>query len=929
MPLSPFRLCLALILVIPTFLHTGLSQTIDARRNLNVDVHRSPSPVVEETRSDIFHFRQEPAPLPFPTDLRFHRIQGPRIGLVLSGGGARGLSQVGVLKALEEEGIVPDLIIGTSIGSIVGGLTASGYSARDLESALRSIDWAEVLTLGNQIGREHFAVDQKVQSDRSVLTIRFDGLRPMLPTAVSNGQRLTNLLNRLVLQAPYHATKFDSLRIPFRAVATDLYTGSRIVLSEGSLVEALRASTTIPVMYAPVLRDTLALVDGGLRANIAVDLARQAGCDLVIAVNTTSPMRTEKDIRNPLDALDQVLNVMMAQNNAEQLRLADLVITPSIQEYSATDFEKADTLVALGYAVGVPAAARVHRWRDSVLSRRALPEPWAATLESDARWQVHFTGAPPEDLRDTVLTFADVIHLATHIQERDDLAQVRWTVDPEGSHRILAEVTPRPTIQQVTILGAGVLSAEDRDSLFHQTLPAPLGRTSLQRFCEKLIQRFRIRGYSLAEISGVAYDTTAQTLRIEVSEGRIGEIQIAGNQITKPHVILREFPLRVGDVFNIEAAQRGMGYISALNLFHQVHFDVPFRDTVNTVRISVDERSNRFLQIGTLIDNERNAQAMVEFRDANLFGGGTEASVLFFGGLRNQRLSFRYNSNKLFYTPLSFMFTAEGDGTEYYGYEERTDLPSSRFERRQTSSYRRLVYGLRGGVGMYVQRFGFLTAFARAERHRITSDNPSFATSEMGVVVLGASSTIDTRDRNPLPSKGIYLHVMYSSAQKAFGSSLSFTKLNGVYDLYVSSSDRILTFHPRLLFGYGDRTMPRSEFFHLGGLDSFIGLQENEFEGRQQFVGSLEVRARLPFTLFFDTYLSARYDLGQTIDMPEQIAFTRLLHAVGVALSLNTPIGPAVFAVGRAFRLPAKNTQDPIAWSPAYLSFSIGMPLSP
>ena len=170
----------------------------------------------------------------------------PQIAFALSGGGARGLSQVGVLKALEEAGIKPDLIVGTSMGSIVGGMYAAGYSIERIDSIARKTDWNDLLTLSNQSNRRDLFVDQKVTDDRAIFTLRLDGLNPIFPTSFNDGQKLSNYLNILTFNAPLHSDQsFDFLAIKFRAVCTDLITGKMVLMDRGSLSNALRASSSV------------------------------------------------------------------------------------------------------------------------------------------------------------------------------------------------------------------------------------------------------------------------------------------------------------------------------------------------------------------------------------------------------------------------------------------------------------------------------------------------------------------------------------------------------------------------------------------------------------------------------------------------------------------------------------------------------------
>ena len=168
--------------------------------------------------------------------LEYQEPERPRVALVLSGGGARGIAQIGVLTALENHNIPIDFIAATSLGAVVGGLYAAGYSPAELESIAVTTDWDEVLSLTEDTRRADLFVEQKKESDRTFFSLRFEGLEPVLPAALSSGQRLTDFLSLLDLQAVYHSdSTFDDLRVPFRAVSTDLISGSRVARSDGSL----------------------------------------------------------------------------------------------------------------------------------------------------------------------------------------------------------------------------------------------------------------------------------------------------------------------------------------------------------------------------------------------------------------------------------------------------------------------------------------------------------------------------------------------------------------------------------------------------------------------------------------------------------------------------------------------------------------------
>jgi predicted acylesterase/phospholipase RssA len=277
-----------------------------------------------------------------------------RFALVLSGGGARGLSQIGVLKALDEAGISPDLIVGTSMGAIVGSLYAAGFSPDSIQSFARFIDWNDIFS--NSAKRNRLFVSQKSEPVNYLFEVRLnDRLEPIPPSSISRGQTFYELLGPLLAPAQFHAhLDFDSLHIPLRIVTTDLLTGNRVVLSSGSLAEAIRASCGVPLAFSPIPKDSMLLMDGGLASNIPVDVANDEHAALIVAVDVTSPLWIRDDLENPVRLMDQVVAIGVKHQKEMSKSNADLAITPVLDGFSNIDFSPVDTLVRRGYECMLP-----------------------------------------------------------------------------------------------------------------------------------------------------------------------------------------------------------------------------------------------------------------------------------------------------------------------------------------------------------------------------------------------------------------------------------------------------------------------------------------------------------------------------------------------------------------------------------------------
>lgn len=279
-------------------------------------------------------------------------VARPKVGLVLSGGAARGLAHIGVLKALEEQGVRIDAIAGTSMGAVIGGLYASGYSVEELEKLATTLDWQQALS--DAPPRKDVPFRRK-QDDRDFLikqklSFRDDGSLG-LPLGVIQGQNLSLLLESKLAHTA-DTRDFNKLPIPFRAVATDIASGEKVVFSRGHLPQVIRASMSIPAVFAPVELDGRLLVDGGMVDNIPVDVARDMGVDLAIVVDIGTPLRDRKQLATVVDVLNQSITLMTRRNSEEQLASLhqdDVLIQPSLAAFGVTDFGRAQDMIDAGY----------------------------------------------------------------------------------------------------------------------------------------------------------------------------------------------------------------------------------------------------------------------------------------------------------------------------------------------------------------------------------------------------------------------------------------------------------------------------------------------------------------------------------------------------------------------------------------------------
>jgi len=269
----------------------------------------------------------------------------PKVGLVLSGGGAKGFAHVGVLKVLEEANIPIDYIGGTSMGAIVGALYAIGYDAESLEKIVSKIDWEELLT--DKTARNTLTIQEKEQDSKYFLTFPIDGHKIKLPEGIIAGQNISKVLNRLCypVKNQHDFKKFD---IPFLAIAADIETGESVTLDKGNLPDVLRASMSIPSAFNPVELDGRLLVDGGLLNNLPVEEVLNMGADIIIAIDMQEKFFTKDELKSVVKILQQSGKFLRAPANVKNRKLANILIQPDVEKYNVTSFKARDTLISIG-----------------------------------------------------------------------------------------------------------------------------------------------------------------------------------------------------------------------------------------------------------------------------------------------------------------------------------------------------------------------------------------------------------------------------------------------------------------------------------------------------------------------------------------------------------------------------------------------------
>ena len=278
------------------------------------------------------------------------QAQRPKIGVVFGGGGAKGAAHIGVLKVLEEQKIPVDYIAGTSMGAIVGALYASGLSAGELEKVITSINWKDVFSGEPDRRDRDYRRKREDYEILSGLSVGIKAGKVAMPKGLIKDQKVNVLFEMLMLHTS-GIDDFDKLPIPYRAVATDLETGEMVVLKDGRLADAARASMSVPGAFPPMELNGRLLIDGGIVRNLPVDIVREMGADIIICIDVDKPLPERKALSGSLAILNQMIDIMMKKNVREQVKTLgpqDVYINPDLGVFGSADFDKAAEISRLG-----------------------------------------------------------------------------------------------------------------------------------------------------------------------------------------------------------------------------------------------------------------------------------------------------------------------------------------------------------------------------------------------------------------------------------------------------------------------------------------------------------------------------------------------------------------------------------------------------
>ncbi|OGC05644.1 hypothetical protein A2V82_00115 [candidate division KSB1 bacterium RBG_16_48_16] len=807
-----------------------------------------------------------------------------------------------MIKALVENDIPIDYIVGSSIGAVIGGLLACGYSPEQIWDISKNIEWDEILN--DSPKRESQFLGEKQKRARYLFQFRLKGLKPHIPDALTPGQRLSEILTQVFLNAPYHSQDFSKLKIPLKIIATDLLRGNHVVIQHGDIAEAVRASIAIPLLLSPVERDSMVLVDGGLLDNIPVIETIHSGVDIVIAVNTTSLLRNKDEMDAPWKIADQVTTLMQKQHNEEQLELADVVINFDDLDLESSSSQYIDSLYAEGERRGL----------EKVEEIKGLFQKFSLSVnDSQTFWidQIILQGYDEFNLLRSDLLYkdasrSDITAFLGKIYNAGSFADVHAELNKKGdSYTLKVVAQSNPLLKKVVFYGNTVFPDSVLKSPFSHLLDKPIDYNQSRAALEEIISLYRDHGYSLSEIYNISFFEGTGTCFIHISEGKLSEIEFVGHKKTKDYVIAREFSLEKEHIFQFQKALTGQNNVYATGLFNSVNLEaLPLGSQEWKIRLRLKEKNSSVVRVGAHYNDERNGRIYMELADENIAGSGHDLTIHGQYGERDIVGFVDLQADRIFKTYLTANLNVHHKRGKYFAYKDLRGI--GEYEKRMT--------GFDASIGQQIGRYGTLSASIRSEDINIRSiSGRGFDAGELFINTIGASSIIDTRDQVPYTLSGKYHSFTYEvSSGKLLGADISFFKVKSQLSGYWTFKRRN-TLSSKIMWGTSDLTTPFSEQFRIGGEMTFYGLREGELLGRHLLLGSIEYRHLIPWDSFADFYLSFRFDGGAVWENAIEVEAKDFINGKGVALIFKLPIGPLSLAYGRA-----SNGRDRVYLSAGY-----------
>ncbi|KAA3657164.1 MAG: hypothetical protein DWQ10_13890 [Calditrichaeota bacterium] len=749
----------------------------------------------------------------------------PKIGLVLSGGGARGFAHIGALKMLDSLQIPIDYIVGASMGGIAGALYSIGYNGHDLEHLVQKTDWNEIFSdIPRRTELPYFV---RKETGRYQLVLGLDGVKPVMPSGIIYGQKVSLLFSSLTF--PYESvTDFNKLPIPYRCVAVDLVTGNQVILKSGSLAKAMRATMAIPTVFTPIEYGDSLLIDGGFSNNLPINVAKEMGADIVIAVDVESPLKKRKQLNTVLSVLEQTIGLLGLEQRRRNEKLIDILIRPDLDAFTPADFDddQIRKIIQRGHTAARAKVGQLINLKEKYLLNR-MQEP-------------------------------GVLDLAYKHPKIHDLKITGHTALPFSF--IYEQLKMKPT-----------------DRLDVSFLQERFAEMKASGFFEKL-------SYEIVPLS--KNDVRLIIHVKEKQKPQIFGISIDGNTSLPFKFIYQLLGIKPGDRLDTEALNSRIMEMYGLGYFEYIKYEIePIGENRVRLNLEIKELPSQRMRVGLRYDDFHKLVGVVNVLGVNwLIPGLRFEEELQFAGLVNYNSKIYYPTRTItmpVYPLLKFGFKDiptniydGGSGDLIASYKDR----SSHF-------------GVGAGL-LFKKCFNaeieYQHEYMNVTPNIAFSDPAMFPTWKHELRKVQASMTIDKLDDVLLPRNGFDFRSSYEGSFKELQSDLDYTLFATSANIYHTLRQR----HTTRLFGYWGttRSVPIYKFLNMGRPDTFIGLDYDQLYGTQMGIVRFDYRYQHKKDIFFkliaNMAFDMQYDTGPTTLYPYNVT------GYGVGVKLLSLVGP-------------------------------------
>jgi len=779
----------------------------------------------------------------FCISLSFANQNGrPKIGLVLSGGGAKGFAHIGTLKMLDSLQIPIDYIVGTSMGGIAGALYAIGYNGHDLENLVQRTDWKEIFS--DKPPRTELPYFVRKETGKYQLVFGIKGVKPVTPSGLIYGQKVSLLFSSLTF--PYEKINdFDKLPIPFRCVAVDLVTGNQVVLKSGSLAKAMRATMAIPTIFSPVEWGDSLLIDGGFSNNLPINVVKEMGADIVIAVDVESPLKKRNQLHSALSILEQTIGLLGLEQRKRNEKFADIHIQPDLTGFTTGDFDN-DKIKKIVQR-GIDAA------RENINQFVTLKK----------KYQLHRMEDPT------------IIDLANKHPVIYDLQITGHTAIPFGFIYKQLDIKPG-------------------DSLDLSILKERIAEIKASGYFEKI-------SYKIVPLS-----ENDIRLIIHVKEKQkplIFNITVVGNKSLPFSFIYQLLGIKPGTRLDTDILNRRIMEMYGLGYFEYIKYEIePIGENKVLLNLKVKELPSQRLRIGLRYDDYHKLVGVVNVLGVNWFIPGLRfENELQFAGFIKLKSKIYYPTRTLNLPVYPFVNFGFKDVPINVFDGSTGDIIASYKDR---STHVGFGLGLLFAKSFNIE-IEYQHEYMNVTPNIAFSDPTLFPTWRDKLRKVQVSLTLDNLDDVLLPRNGYKISGYYEGSFKKLKSDLEYSNIWAFANIYHTFFRR----HTTRLFAFwgASKSPPIYKFLYLGKPEYFVGMEYDQLYGTHISILRLDYRYQYKKDIFFkliaNVAFNLKYDLPQVTVKPYDVT------GYGVGVKLLSPVGPieVIFSRGdKAFVGPRK-----------------------